>query len=177
MSHSRNAAIMAIFWYRPHIARGERRIEVKFNTSVAVKAGMYGAIAGLVVALVGRIPFINCLIGPLAWVVAVGTGVLYTHFALAEGNKVELVEGGVGGAVAGAIAGAVNSLISGLLTLIFGAVGAAADLLGGDAGAAAATAVFSIGGVILGIIVGAIVGAVLGAIGGAVYAAIKGKSS
>jgi len=159
------------------MAHRERRIDVKFNTSVAVKAGIYGAIAGLVVALLGRIPFVNCLIAPLGWVVAVGTGVLYTHFALAEGNKVELVEGAVGGAVAGAIAGAVNSLITGILNLIFGVAGAASDLLGGDAGAAAIAATVSIISVITGLIVGAIVGAILGAIGGAVYAAIKGKSS
>lgn len=149
---------------------------MKVNTSIALKAGLFGAVAGLVIAVLGRVPFLGCIIAPLGWVVAVGTGVLYTHFALAEG-PVELMEGGAGGALAGAIAGFVQSLVSGVLALIFGAVGAASELMGsGDAGAAAIVAGATLIGVIGGIVAGAIIGAILGGIGGAVYAAIKGKS-
>jgi hypothetical protein len=153
---------------RPRI---ERRInEMKLDTSVALKAGLIGAGLGLVVAVLGRIPFlgcISCFLGPLA---ALVTGALYVQFAT---GKVELADGALGGAVAGAISGAVNSLFSGLMNLIFGTAQAASDLLGGEFGAAALTAGASVGSVLVGIVVGAIVGAVLGLVGGIIYAAIK----
>jgi hypothetical protein len=152
---------------------------VKFNQSIALKAGLYGAIAGVVVALLGRIPFLGCIIAPFGWVVAVGTGVLYTYFASANAT-VDLQEGAVGGGIAGAIAAAAQAVISGILNLIFGTVQAASSLLGGgDAGAAASAAAITAGanliGIIVGIVVGAIVGAILGAIGGAGYAYIKNR--
>ena len=146
---------------------------MKFNQPIAIKAGLIGAAAGLVVALLGRIPFIGCIIAPLGWVVAVATGVLYVYLA----GKVVISEGAVGGAVAGGIAGLVNAFISGVLSLLFGAAQATSSLLGGgEVGEAALGAGVSFIAVIMAIIVGAIAGAVLGAIGGGVYAAIKGQS-
>jgi len=141
---------------------------VKFNQSVALKAGLYGAIAGLVVALLSRIAFLACIIGPFGWVVAVATGVLYTYLA-SQAATVEIQEGAVGGAIAGAIAAVVQAVISGVLSLIFGVAGS------GDAGSAAVVAGATLIGVIIGIVVGAIVGAILGAIGGGGYAFIKNR--
>ena len=146
---------------------------MKFNQPIAIRAGLIGAAAGFVVAILGRIPFIGCIIAPLGWVVAVGTGVLYVYYA----GKVEISEGAVGGGIAGGIAGLVNAFISGLLTLLFGAVQATSSLLGGgEVGEAALGAGISFVAVIIGIIVGAIAGAVLGAVGGGVYAAIKAQA-
>jgi uncharacterized protein YqgC (DUF456 family) len=147
---------------------------MKIDTSVATRAGLIGAVAGLVVALLSRIPFLGCLVAPLGWVVALATGALYVHFRAERGGSVELAEGAVGGGVAGAVAGAVQSLVSGLLTLIFGAVDTASSLFGGsDIGGTALAAGVTIIGVVIGLVVGAIIGAVLGAIGGAIYSAIK----
>ena len=146
---------------------------MKFNQPIAIKAGLIGAAAGFVVALLGRIPFIGCIIAPLGWVVAVATGALYVYYA----GKVEISEGAVGGGIAGGIAGLVNALISGVLSLLFGAVQATSSLFGGgEVGEAALGAGISFVAVIIAIIVGAIAGAVLGAIGGGVYAAIKGQA-
>ncbi|HEY75480.1 MAG TPA: hypothetical protein G4O00_04770 [Thermoflexia bacterium] len=147
---------------------------MKVDTSVALKAGLIGAAIGLVVALLGRIPFLACIIGPLGWVVAVATGTLYVHYAATGGRKVEVGEGALGGALAGGIAGLTQSLVSGVLTLIFGPVRTAVALLGrGQPGAAALSAGMTFVGVIGGIVLGVILGAALGALGGVIYAAVK----
>jgi len=148
---------------------------MKFDSSVAIKAGLIGAAAGLLVALIGRIPFIGCIVAPLAWLVAVASGVLYVYFAISGGAKVELVEGALGGGIAGGIAGLVNGLVSGVLTLAFGAVGTAASLIGGgELGSAALSTGANVAGVIVSMVGGAVAGVVLGAIGGLVFALIKG---
>jgi len=147
---------------------------MKVDTSIALKAGLIGAAAGFVVAVLARIHFLGCIIGPLGWLIAVATGVLYVHFALGGGRSVEVGEGALGGALSGAIAGVVESLVSGVLTLIFGPVRAAVRLLGrGEPGAAALSAGITFIGVIGGIVLGTLVGAALGALGGVIYAAIK----
>jgi hypothetical protein len=146
---------------------------MNFDSSTAIRAGLIGAAAGFVVAVLGRVPFLGCIIAPLGWLVAVGTGVLYVYFATESGRSVELAEGAVGGGVAGLIGGGANAFVSGILNLIFGATQSAASLLGGEIGQAAAQAGIGLVSVIVGIIVGIIVGAILGAIGGGVFAAIK----
>ncbi|HHS97250.1 MAG TPA: hypothetical protein ENK08_05040 [Chloroflexi bacterium] len=149
---------------------------MKVNTSMALKAGLIGAAAGLVVALLGRIPFIGCIIGPLGWAVAVAAGTLYVHYAAEGGRKVEIGEGALGGALAGGIAGLAQSLVSGILILLFGPVRAAASLLGrGQVGAAAISAGVTLVSVIGGIVGGTIIGAALGALGGVIYTAVNKK--
>jgi len=150
---------------------------VKFNSSVALRAGLIGAAAGLVVALLGRIPFVACIVGPLGWLVAVGTGVLYVYFIINQGGSVDVAGGAVGGAVSGAIAGAAQSLVSGILTLVFGTVRAASTFLQGEPGAGALAAGATVIGVIAGIVLGTIISAALGALGGVVFAAIQGQKS
>ncbi len=147
---------------------------MKLDTSVALKAGLIGAAVGFVLALIGRIPFVGCIVGPLGWLVAIAIGALYVHFAAAGGRKVEIGEGALGGALAGGIASGISALVSGILTLIFGPVRAAVSLLGqGRPGAAVVSTGATLIGVIGGIILGVILGAVLGAVGGVIYAAVK----
>ena len=102
------------------------------NSSVALKAGLIGAAAGLVVAILGRVPVLGCIIGPLGWLVAVATGVLYVYLAAGLGERVTVSDGALGGGLSGAIAGAAQALVSGVLTLLFGAVRATSSLLGGE---------------------------------------------
>jgi hypothetical protein len=165
---------------------------MNFNSSIAMKAGLIGAAVGLVIAILGRIPFLGCFIAPLGWIAAVGAGVLYVH--LAGGGQLPVVssggtmgatgsvpvaigEGAVGGAVAGGITGLVQALVGGVLSLLFGAAQAASSALGGgNAGDAALGAGIALVGVVVALIVGTIVAAILGAIGGLVFAAIKGQS-
>ena len=151
---------------------------MNFNSSIAVKAGLIGAAAGFVVAILGRIPFLGCIIAPLGWLVAVGAGVLYVHFATRGGAVVQIAEGAVGGAVSGGIAGLVQALISGVLAILFGAVRAASNALGqGEIGGAAIGAGVGFVAVIFAIIAGTVFGAILGAVGGLVYAALKSQKT
>lgn len=147
---------------------------MNINTSVALRAGLFGALAGIVVALLGRIPFIGCLVGPLGWLVAVGTGVLYVYFITQTNPIITVADGAAGGAVAGAVAGLAASLISGILTLVFGVV-QIANLPTGNSGQGAGVAVATVIGTIFGIVIGTIVWAVLGALGGLIFAAVKGQ--
>jgi len=151
---------------------------MNFNSSIAIRAGLIGAAAGFVVAILGRIPFLGCLIAPLGWLVAVGAGVLYVHFATTGGAAVQIAEGAVGGAVSGGVAGLVQALISGVLTILFGAVRAASNALGqGEIGSAAIGAGASLLAVVFAIIGGTVFGAILGAVGGLVYAALKSQKT
>ncbi len=148
------------------------------NQSTAIRAGMFGAIAGLVVAVLSRIPFLGCLISPLAWIVFVAAGVLYVYFTATSTVIVPPAEGAAGGAIAGAIAGVVEAVVRSLLGLLFGTMAAASNLLSGAGARGAVAGVgFGIIGAIVSIVGGLVVGAVLGAIGGLVYAAIKGQST
>ena len=146
---------------------------MKVNTSLALRAGLIGAAAGLVLAVLTRIPFLGCLFCWIGPVLSLAIGALYVHFAIGEGATVDIAEGALGGTIAGAIAGGVNSLVSGVLTLVFGTVGTVSNLLGGEGESAIAGIVGTVGGAIMGMIVGIIVGIAAGAVGGAVYAAIK----
>jgi hypothetical protein len=151
---------------------------MNFNSSIAIRAGLIGAAAGFVVAILGRIPFLGCIIAPLGWLVAVGAGVLYVHFATSSGAAVQIAEGAVGGAVSGGIAGLVQALISGILAMLFGAVRAASNALGqGEIGGAAIGAGVGLVAVIFAIIGGTVFGAILGAVGGLVYAALKNQKA
>jgi hypothetical protein len=148
---------------------------MKVNRSLAFRAGLIGAAAGLVLAVLTRIPFLACLFCWIGPVLSLAIGALYVHLAIGEGAAVDIAEGALGGTIAGAIASAVNSLVSGVLTLVFGTVGSVSNLLGGEGESAITGIVGTIGGAIVSTIVGIIVGTAAGAVGGAVYAAIKGR--
>jgi hypothetical protein len=125
---------------------------MKINTSVALKAGLIGAAAGLVLGIAfGLIPFLGgCLVQWGGSIIGLVTGALYVYLTPTKEN---VLEGALGGAVTGVVAGAVNALASNVLAFI---------LQNG-----------TILGLFLGVVSGAISGAVLGAIGGLVYSAIK----
>lgn len=125
---------------------------MKVNTSVALKAGLIGAVAGIVLgAIFGLIPlFGGCLSQWGGAIVGLATGALYVYLTP---TKEDLVGGAVGGAITGAIAGLASAFASNLLELLL-RQGSVLSLF-------------------TGLIYGAIGGAVLGAIGGLIYAAIK----
>ena len=151
---------------------------MNFNSSIAIKAGLIGAAAGFVLAILGRIPILGCVVAPLGWLVAVGAGALYVHFATSGGAAVQIAEGAVGGAVSGGIAGLVQALIGGVLSILFGSVRAATSALGqGGIGGAAIGAGVGFVAVVFAIIGGAVFGAILGAVGGLVYAALKNQKA
>ena len=149
---------------------------MKLDMSATVKAGLIGAAAGVILALLGRIPLLGCLTCWAGPVLGLVVGVLYVVFSAGSDD---VLEGAVGGAISGGISGGVNSLVSGILSLIWGTVSAGSSLIGGegDVGGAALAAGGTLVGVLVGIIVGLVGGAILGAIGGAVYALIKGQRS
>jgi len=155
----------------------DQEVKMKFNSSAAMRAGLIGAVISLAVAVIGRIPLINCFVCGLAPLVALGAGVLYTNFAAGLGQQVDIAEGAVGGGIAGAITYAAHALIGGILALLFGAVQAASNIVGGELGSALTSTASTIGGVLISIITGVIIGAILGAIGGLAFAAIKGRPS
>lgn len=147
---------------------------MKIDTQVALKAGVIGAVAGIVFAvLANAIPFLICIVCWVGPVIGLVTGALYVHFT----NRTDLGEGAAGGALSGAIGGAGSGIVNAIFSLIGGASGAGFSLLGGEGEAAAAAAGGGIVGAISAIFGGIVGGAVLGAIGGLVYAAIKGRQS
>jgi hypothetical protein len=140
---------------------------MKINTSVAVKAGVIGAVAGLVFAiLLNVIPFLACLVCWAGPIIGLVTGALYVYFL----GGAEIAEGAVGGAASGAIGGLGSGLVNGIWSLIGGAAGAVGG--GEGAGIAAAGGVVGFFTALIGGIVG---GAILGAIGGLLYSLIKKK--
>ncbi len=150
---------------------------MNLNTNEAIKAGLLGAIAGFVIGVLSRIPFLGCLIAPLGGLAALIAGALYVYFASSGGAAVPIVEGGVGGAVAGGITGLVRALVSGVLQVLFGAArGVGFALSRGRLGGAALEAGAGVFAVVVSVIGGLIAGAILGAIGGLIFAAIKRQS-
>jgi len=144
----------------------------RINTSIALKAGVIGTVAGIVFAvLTNVIPFLICVACWVGPVIGLVTGALYVHFS----GKVEFGEGAVGGALSGAIGGAGSGLVNSIFSLLGAGAGAASSLLGGEGGAAAAAAGGGVVGFLTALVGGIVGGAVLGAVGGLVYAAIKSK--
>jgi hypothetical protein len=138
---------------------------MKINTSVALKAGLIGAAAGLVFAvLTNIIPFLACVICWVGPIVGLATGALYVHFL----GGAEIGEGALGGALSGAIGG----LGGGVVNAIWSLLGGASSAIGGGEGSGIAAAA-GVGGFFGALVGGIIGGAVLGAIGGVIYSLIK----
>jgi len=100
---------------------------MKINTSEALKAGLIGAVAGLVAAFITSIPVLGCLVTWLGPAVGLATGALYVHLA----GRASVAEGAAGGAVTGAVAGIAYAILSGILSefhvsnVVFGTISAA----------------------------------------------------
>jgi hypothetical protein len=129
---------------------------MKLNSSVTLKAGLIGAVAAFVLAVITSIPVLGCLVNWVVPVLALVVGASYVHLAVAAGEQVDLTEGAVGGAVTGGIAAVISAFAMGILGLLFGTE--------------------FVLGMLYEILLGAVVGAVLGAIGGAIYALVRGKT-
>ena len=147
---------------------------MNIDTGSVVKAGGIAAAAGLVLAVLGAIPFLNCLIFPLlcigAFLLPIGAGLGYGYFAP---GREDLGTSAIGGALAGGFGGFAYGLISGLLGLVTNA-GAAAMLEDSNiVVGAGGTAISFLGALCIPIVTGL----VLGAIGGLLWPLIQGNKA
>lgn len=131
-----------------------------------MKAGGIAAAIGLVLAILGGIPFLNCLVLPLLCIGAVllpiGAGMGYGYFTP---GREEMSQSALGGALAGAFGGLAYGLGTGIMGLITNA-GATAFLEDADI---AVSAGGSVVGLLLSTCLSVVVGLVLGAIGGLLW--------
>lgn len=139
---------------------------MKINTGSVVKAGGIAAGIGVVLAILGAIPFLNCLVFPLlclgAVLLPIGAGMGYGYFTP---GREEMTQSATGGALAGGFGGFVYGLVNGIVSMITGA-GAAAMLDEFDVAAGAGT---DIVGLLGGVCLSVVFGLVLGAIGGVLW--------
>lgn len=139
---------------------------MNINTGSVVKAGGIAAAIGLVLAVLGGIPFLNCLVLPLLCIGAVllpiGAGMGYGYFTP---GREEMSQSALGGALAGAFGGLAYGLGTGIMGLITNA-GATAFLEDADI---AVSAGGSVVGLLLSTCLSVVVGLVLGAIGGLLW--------
>jgi len=155
--------------------------------SASVKAGLIGAAASVVLALLGLIQCLACITPILGLALYVGVGVLAAYW-LAPPRTVSA------GAGAGAIAALITSLVSGVVSMIISAIqfaitGGAQTAAAfsqippemmeqlGETGAELMAFMATIGGVLIVssvcCVIGLAIAAGLGAIGGAIMASIK----
>lgn len=139
---------------------------MNINTGSVVKAGGIAAAIGLVLAILGGIPYLNCLVLPLLCIGAVllpiGAGLGYGYFTP---GREEMSQSALGGALAGAFGGLAYGLGTGIMGLITNA-GATAFLDEADIAV-------STGGSVIGLFfatcLSIVAGLVLGAIGGLLW--------
>ncbi|NLF64054.1 MAG: hypothetical protein GX579_05570 [Chloroflexi bacterium] len=146
---------------------------MNFNMNSVVKAGGLAAAAGLILAVLGAIPLLNCLILPLicvAWfVLPIAAGMAYGYFTP---GKETMGQSAIGGALAGGFAGLVYSLVNGLLGAATGRATAALEQLEGIEGlegVAVDGTGFTIGGLLIGMCIAVFGGLIFGAIGGVLW--------
>lgn len=143
---------------------------MNINTGSVVKAGGIAAGVGLVLAILGGIPFLNCLFVPLlcigAVVLPIGAGMGYGYFTP---GREEMSQSALGGALAGAFGGLAYGIGSGIMGLITNA-GAAAFLEDADIAVSAGGGIM---GLLLSTCLSVVAGLVLGAIGGLLWPAFQ----
>lgn len=152
-----------------------------------LKNGLIGAGIVFVLSLIGLIPYVNCITGPLIWVTYVVVGVLAARDMIPPRDAGKAAGQG---ALAALIASVVGGLVSSVISIIRAASGSTAATLANlppalldamrDAGMDPATIVggtASVGMTAVSSLVccgiGLFIAAALGAIGGAVFAAAK----
>ncbi len=147
---------------------------MNINTGSVVKAGGLAAIIGLVLALLGAIPFLNCLIFPLLCIGAVllpiGAGMGYGYFTPGQEST---AQSATGGALAGAFGGLVYGLVNGLISMFTNA-GAAAMLEDADLAVGASAGLVTLVGSVC---ISLVFGLILGAIGGVLWPAFQRNRS
>lgn len=147
------------------------------NMNSVLKAGGLGAAVGLLLALLGIIPFLNCLLLPLlcvAWfALPIGTGMAYGYFTP---GKETTGQSALGGALAGGFAGLVYALINGLVTSATGGMATAFEQLEGLEGLPIeSTTTAGIGGLLVGVCFSVFGGLLFGAIGGVLWPMFQGS--
>jgi hypothetical protein len=154
--------------------------------SSGLKAGLIGAGVGLVLSLIGLIPFVGCCTGIIGLLVYAGVGVLAAYWLTPPRSA---GAGAGAGAIAGLISGVGGSVVTTISAIVQGIMGTTTNAVSFidpqimqqliDAGIDPDMfAMFAgVGGGILGgamCCVGSLaIGAALGAIGGAIMAAAK----
>lgn len=149
---------------------------MNFNMNSVLKAGGLGAGVALLLALLGAIPVLNCLLLPLlclAWfALPVATGMAYGYFTP---GKETTGESALGGALAGGFAGLVYALINGLVGAATGGMSAAFQQLEGIEGLPMETAAGAgIGSLLIVVCFSVFGGLLFGAIGGVLWPMFQG---
>lgn len=145
---------------------------MRIDTGSVVKAGGIAAAVGLVLAVLGGIPFLNCLVLPFlcigAFLLPIGAGVGYGYFA--PGHE-DLGTSALGGALAGGFGGLAYGLGAGVMGFITNA-GAAAMLEDADIAVGAGGTALSF---FMSLCIPIVTGFVLGAIGGLIWPLVQGN--
>lgn len=145
---------------------------MRIDTGSVVKAGGLAAAVGLVLAVLGGIPFLNCLVWPLicigAFLLPIGAGVGYGYFAP---GREDMGQSALGGALAGGFGGLAYGLGTGVMNFITNA-GAAAMLEDADIAVGAGGTAVSF---LVSLCIPIVTGFVLGALGGVLWPLLQGN--
>jgi hypothetical protein len=149
---------------------------MNFNMNSVIKAGGLGAAAALLLALIGQIPILNCLLLPLlclAWIaLPIATGMAYGYFTP---GKETTGESALGGALAGGFAGFAYAIINGIAGAATGRAAAVFQQLEGIEGMPVQSTGLGIGGLLVAICFSILAGLVFGAIGGVLWPIFQGN--
>lgn len=145
------------------------------NSKLMPTALKIGGIAGVVMAILKLIPCIGCLNCILVFF----PGILLVHFALNDGQTVEMGEAAINGAIAGALAALVSSVISLPIMIVTGGLSSMASMASHQGMDPAMMAMLTgpmllIAGIVISIIA-IIISAMINAGTGALYLMFKNK--
>ncbi len=145
---------------------------MRIDTGSVIKAGGIAAAVGIVLAILGSIPLLNCLFVPLlcigAFLLPIGAGVGYGYYTP---GREDLGQSALGGALAGGFGGFAYGLVTGLMALVFNS-GAMTMLEDADIPTGVGA---GIGSFLVSLCVPIVSGLVLGAIGGLIWPLIQGN--
>lgn len=147
-----------------------------FNMNSVIKAGGLAAAVGLVLALLGKIPFIGCLFVPLiclgVFALPIAAGMAYGYFTP---GKETLGQSALGGALAGGFAGFVYGLLTGILNAASGGITAAFEQIEGMENIPVETTGFGFGSILGSVCIAVFGGLLFGAIGGVLWPMFQGN--
>ena len=147
-----------------------------FNMNSVVKAGGLAAAVGVVLALLGKIPFVGCLVVPLiclgVFALPIGAGMAYGYFTP---GKETIGLSALGGALGGGFGGLVYGLLTGLLNAATGGIAGAINQIEGMEGIAVETTGFGFGSLLGSVCISIFGGLLFGAIGGIIWPMFQGN--
>lgn len=145
---------------------------MRIDTGSVVKAGGIAAAIGLLLAVLGGISFLNCLVFPLlcigAFLLPVGAGLGYGYFAP---GREDMGQSALGGALAGGFGGLAYGLGTGVMNFITNA-GAAAMLEDADIAVGVSGGIISF---LASLCIPIVTGFILGALGGIIWPLVQGN--